>query len=56
MTQAPQDDGPPDPVTQIAMNANLLHEFHLSFIASGFTEAQSMYLVGKYVGALVFRA
>lgn len=54
MTQ--NDDSPRDPVNQLSMNANLLHEFHLAFMAAGFTEAQSMYLVGKYVEVLVFRA
>jgi hypothetical protein len=44
---------PEDPITQLAQAAVGLHELYTSFIAAGFTDQQSLYLVGQALTASI---
>lgn len=41
--------GPQDPVQGIGQVAVILHEFFTSLVRAEFSEAQALYLAGKYV-------
>ncbi len=49
-------EGPPNPVGAVSQITAVLFELFTSCQASGFTEAQAMYITGKYAQAMVFRA
>jgi hypothetical protein len=49
-------DMPQDPVGGLLGTANVLHELYTTMMAAGFTDVQAMYIVGKYVEAVLFRA
>lgn len=50
------DEGPPNPLGSVSLITAVLFEFFTSAQASGFSEAQAMYITGKYAEAMVFRA
>ena len=41
-----------DPVSGIGLTAVMLHEFFTSLVRAEFTEAQALYLTGRYVEGL----
>ena len=47
---------PPDPFTDMAVMAALLHEAFEAYMGAGFTEAQAIVLVGSMVQQLVANA
>jgi hypothetical protein len=42
---------PQDPVTALAEAAASLHELYVTYVQSGFTPAQALYLVGQLITA-----
>jgi hypothetical protein len=47
MAAAPQNPEPRDPIVPLAAAAAQAHELYLTFVGSGFTETQALYLVGQ---------
>jgi hypothetical protein len=53
---APAPKGAPvDPFSALMASATTLHEIHVSYVEAGFTEAQSVYLVGVMLAVHVQR-
>jgi hypothetical protein len=46
MDRDPRAAGPPDPLTDLAGFAVMLHEMYEAFVAGGFDASQALYLVG----------
>ena len=47
---------PADPRGSLSQVGAALYELFTSLQAAGFTEAQAMYVTGKYAEAMIFRA
>lgn len=46
------DGMPADPISDLRAGAAQLHELFMSFVESGFSEGQALYLVGVLIAAM----
>jgi len=47
------DETPADPITELMEGAGQMHEAFTTFVESGFTEKQALYLVGQMLCASI---